>query len=187
MFWMLAFASMTRLRRGGPLSRGVGVVVRVRGAPSRNRVRHEHHVGIVQRRQTGSMRDIFSQSRDPPTVFNPAAARMSEGALVDPIALSKTARRPRCRRPLDMREAGDRFAAASGCELGGKSTAIFAAESLATTTKVSRVKMWQGRVFVHCQARGRLLRDRSCPSRRLASSREAHVGRASACRPCCRR
>jgi hypothetical protein len=39
-----------------------------------------------------------------------------------------------------MREAGDRFAATSDCELGGKSTAI-SAESLATTTKVSRVKM----------------------------------------------
>ena len=35
------------------------------------------------------MRDIFGQSRDPPTVFNPAGARMSEVALRDPIALSK--------------------------------------------------------------------------------------------------
>ena len=49
-----------------------------------------HNVrGMVQRRQTGSVRDIFSQGRDPPTAFNPAAARMSEVALVDPIALSK--------------------------------------------------------------------------------------------------
>jgi hypothetical protein len=49
-----------------------------------------HNVrGMVQRRQTGSMRDIFSRGRDPPTAFNPAAARMSEVALVDPIALSK--------------------------------------------------------------------------------------------------
>src|SRR5271156_3041965 len=48
----------------------------------------------------------------------------------------KTARRPRCRLPLDVREAGDHFAAASGCEPGGKSTAISATESLATTTKV---------------------------------------------------
>ena len=32
---------------------------------------------------------LVSQGRDPPTAFNPAAARMSEVALVDPVALSK--------------------------------------------------------------------------------------------------
>jgi hypothetical protein len=35
-----------------------------------------------------------------------------------------------------MRQAGDHFAAAPDCELGGKSMAISATESLATTTKV---------------------------------------------------
>ena len=33
--------------------------------------------------------NVRSHGRDPPTAFNPAAARMSEVALVDPIALSK--------------------------------------------------------------------------------------------------
>jgi hypothetical protein len=47
------------------------------------------NVGRLAVCETYLARDIFSQSRDPPTAFNPAAARMSEVALVDPIPLSK--------------------------------------------------------------------------------------------------
>ena len=179
--WFIHWAHIAWRRRGCSCARRAIVEA------TSNHVGHNVR-GIVQRRQTGSVRDIFSQSRDPADrIQSGRRPHVRRGTRLPDRALKKPQEGPRSPRPPDMREAGDHFAAAPSCELGGKSTAVFAAESAATTTKINRVKMWRGRVSPHCQPRGRLLRDRSCPSRRLASWREAHVGRASACRPCCRR
>src|SRR5271163_3550336 len=109
MFWMLAFASMTTSPSRGPIlngqltHRGAGVVVRVVGP------RPVTQSYTPQATMYATARGIWSE----PAVFNPAAARMSESHSSVRSRSQKSARRPPCRHPLDMREAGGDFAAVS--------------------------------------------------------------------------